>query len=124
MIIVSLAVEEENLVSKFELVGSFMDEEARFKYMLNACTYQINHVVEEVQLQLHVQGCGTDEEVAVNLSSAISDLYPDFQPGIHLDPMNLIDECRSFLTEEWGNQSWRLVCSVVGFYPQMMEGST
>ncbi|MGH1463042.1 MAG: hypothetical protein K6L74_06780 [Neptuniibacter sp.] len=60
-----------------------MDEETRFRYMINACTNQINHVVDEVYSQLDVQGYVTTEELAVNLSSVISGLYPDFQPGIH-----------------------------------------
>ncbi|MGH1432303.1 MAG: hypothetical protein K6L74_08710 [Neptuniibacter sp.] len=105
MLKLNLIETEKNLVSTFVSVGQDMLEEARVSYMFNHCTKQVNGVIDEVHLQLYVQGGGEDQDVALYLSSAIGEVYPDFQPSIHSEPIELIDQCHSFLIEVWGQSA-------------------
>lgn len=108
-------------LKNFTLVGPNLDDKQRVIYMTNACTLQIEYLIEDINLQLEIQGGTSDEEMALHLSSFITDAYPGFTPKMHDCIACLLDTCTHFLIETWGYSAVQIGIAN-GWFEESPEG--
>lgn len=101
MLKVDVRMHNARFLRNFSTVGGKLNEKQRVVYMTNACQRQIANLIEEVNLQLKIQGITSDEEQVLQLSSLITEEYPEFSPKLHDCIYDLLGTCDDFLFEKW-----------------------
>lgn len=121
MLTINVCEFEERFLNDFSTVGEGLSEKQRAIYMANACTRQIGNLIEEISLQLKIQGIDSDEEEVLHLSSLITKEYSDFKPKLTHCIYDLFEVCNDFLLEEWCCSAMKLGVAI-GWFDETSYG--